>query len=74
MHHVAVRTLPARARLLKERADRARRLRRRLSGGLRLGLRLGLGRTGLATSLPSALAALSGQGALPTLGSQRLLA
>ena len=70
VHHVTVGTLPARARLLEERADCARRLR----GGLRLGLGLGLGRAGLATSLPAALAALSGQGALPSLGSQRLLA
>ena len=39
--------------------------------GLALGLALA---AGLAPSLPSALAAFSGQGALPALGSQRLLA
>ena len=75
VNHVTVRALPARTRLLEERAHCARRFRRGLSRRLRLGLRLGLGsRACLAASLASSLAALSGQGALPTLGSQRLLA
>ena len=75
VHHVTVRSLPARARLLEERAHRARRLRRGFSRRLRLSLRLGLrSRTCFTTSLAPALAAFSGQGALPALGSQRLLA